>query len=115
MTRMTRFATVFGLTAATTCAIVAASGGSRSSPAAAPGADVMIGGEAPVPGTADAAPSRSARTPLQPVRRSAASAELGFVLGPPADAGTSDGYEPPLPPVPDGGIPDSRIEPRATE
>lgn len=32
----------------------------------------------------------------------------------PYDAGTGDGYTPPLPPIPDGGVPiDSRVEPKA--
>lgn len=29
----------------------------------------------------------------------------------PVDAGTSDGYSPPLPPIPDASLPDSRLEP----
>jgi hypothetical protein len=33
------------------------------------------------------------------------------VSGAPADAGTGDSYTPPLPPVPDAQLPDSRLEP----
>jgi hypothetical protein len=29
-----------------------------------------------------------------------------------ADAATTDGYSPPLPPIPDASLPDSRLEPR---
>lgn len=35
------------------------------------------------------------------------------VSGAPADAGTGDSYTPPLPPVPDAHLPDSRLEPAA--
>jgi hypothetical protein len=35
------------------------------------------------------------------------------VTGAPADAGTGDSYAPPLPPIPDAHLPDSRLEPAA--
>jgi hypothetical protein len=39
--------------------------------------------------------------------------EFAPVVGEPVDAGTDDGYAPPLPPLPDSGLPaDSRLEPR---
>ena len=37
------------------------------------------------------------------------------VSGTPADAGTPDSYAPPLPPVPDAHLPDSRLEPAAEQ
>jgi hypothetical protein len=39
--------------------------------------------------------------------------EFAPVVGDPRDAGPGDGYSPPLPPLPDGGLPaDGRMEPR---
>jgi hypothetical protein len=67
---------------------------------------------APTVGQADAGVPRTSG----PVSRAVVvpTPEFAPVVGAPVDAGTGDGYSPPLPPLPDGGVPgDSRMEPRA--
>jgi hypothetical protein len=108
MTRFTQLASLLAVTGALAGSAVVACGGHPGSP-----------GEMP-----PAAP-RPALTPgpvsltIVPVPELAA-ARYGAAIdpptaGPPGDAGVppADSYTPPLPPLPDGGVPtDSRLEPR---
>jgi hypothetical protein len=70
-----------------------------------------------VPGGSAAMPGASAQAQAMP-EVAASATGLGVVLGPSVgpgtmlDAGTGDAYAPPLPPLPDGGVADSRLEPR---
>lgn len=70
-------------------------------------------------------PVATVRVIPAPEFRSARSAEAGHVaptdaepivepptnVNAPTDAGVKDSYTPPLPPIPDAGLPDSRLEP----
>jgi hypothetical protein len=134
MTRLIQFATASVLTLAVTgvtSAAISACGGRPGSPGELPPM-------APRPGPADptALPIRGVLAPATPSGITApASGPIDAgqpgpvsavsparvvprpvfapVVGEALDAGTSDGYSPPLPPLPDGGGPaDSRMEPR---
>jgi hypothetical protein len=122
MTRLTRFATACALTGILTGAAIAACGGLPGSPGELPPM-------APRPGKADPTAMPVPRDPLFDAGRPRSKGRLSPgpvsmvtslpvpecapVVGEALDAGTSDGYSPPLPPLPDGGLPaDGRLEPR---
>ena len=125
MTRLTRFAIACGLTAAVTAVTgmaASACGGRTGSPGELPPMAPRPGQPDPTalpvprvlpPARATAstdAPPISAVTPASVVPTPV----FAPVVGQPLDAGTSDSYSLPLPPLPDGGVPaDSRLEPRA--
>jgi hypothetical protein len=119
MTRLIRLAIACALTGVTTGAVVAACGVRPGSPGELPPM-------APRPGRADPTTLRLPRVPRPPSGSPTAGSpslvtpaavmpmpEFAPVAGEPMDAGTDDGYSPPLPPLLDGGLPaDGRMEPR---
>jgi hypothetical protein len=141
MSRLTHVLTVFALTGALAGATVAACGARPGAPGEMPPTAPRPGptdpSGAPTPSTpggglGPTVPAGLGRTiddagtpnPLSPGPVSVrtlptpefAATAYGMVSGqqtPPRDAGASDSYAPPLPPIPDGGVPvDSRLEPR---
>ncbi|MEO7735606.1 MAG: hypothetical protein ABIY55_31920 [Kofleriaceae bacterium] len=121
MTRMTHLLSALSLTGVLAAATIAACGGRpgapgemppvapRPDPIGEPGAPPALPAPSELPGDAGV----SVRPGPVSVR-SVPSPEFAPVTGQAAhDAGTSDGYAPPLPPLPDGGVPvDSQLEPR---
>jgi hypothetical protein len=121
MTRYTRLVSALSLSGALVAASIAACGGRQGSPGelppVAPRPD-PIGepGSQPVRATPSALPSDGGVSVRPgPVSVTAVpTPRFSPVVGEAAkDAGTSDGYAPPLPPIPDGGVPtDGRLDPR---
>jgi hypothetical protein len=130
MTRLICFVTACALTGVVTGAAIVACG--------RPGSPGELPPMAPRPGPADptavpvlrrpSAGSNDAGSSLSRRRLSPGPVTMGSstsripvpefapVVGEPVDAGTDDGYSPPLPPLPDGNLPaDGRMEPRLRE
>jgi hypothetical protein len=121
MTRMTQLLSALSLTGVLAGATIAACGGRPGSPGelppVAPRPDpVGEPGSQPLPASPVTMPGEAGVSvrPGPVTITWVPSPTFAPVVGEAAkDAGTSDGYEPPLPPLPDGGIPtDSRLDPR---
>ena len=131
MTRFTSLFSALALAAGAAGATVAACGGKPGAPAevprVAPPPD-LAPAAAPVPqrGGSPTMPGVEARTSAQPgpavhgslrmraVASSIASPEFAPSATVPRDAGDLDSYTPPLPPVPDGRLPDANMQPSLT-
>jgi hypothetical protein len=123
---MFRLATALSLSGGLAAATVIACGGRPGSPAeapplaprpdpAGPGAQPLPANPDPTLTPDDAGPALSpGPVSSVPTVRAVPSPQFAPDTGAAAqDAGVSDSYEPPLPPIPDGGVPiDSRLEPR---
>jgi hypothetical protein len=109
MTRLARFVTACALTAVVTGAAIAACRGAPGSPGELPPM-------APHPERADPTTPLRRPTTALPALIVPTPEFAPVVSDPPVDAGTSDGYTPPLPPLPDGSVPaDGRMEPRLSD
>jgi len=135
MSRLTHLLVVLGLSGTLAGATIAACGhpGSPGELPVAPRPTPVDPNGAPQTPTAtpalapvDAGPTvtksalrtRELPTPDFAPTHASASEPSGTVVGTkgPYDAGTGDGYSPPLPPIPDGSVPiDSRVEPKRGE
>jgi hypothetical protein len=122
MTRLTRLVTACALTSVITGAAIAACGVRPGSPGELPPMAPRPGAADPTTRRLPRAPWRSGESPtaaspsLVTVAAVVPVPEFAPVVGEPRDAGTGDGYSPPLPPLPDGGLPsDGRMEPRVQD
>jgi len=121
LTHLLLSAGLLALTGATTAAIATGCGHSRpgEAPPMAPRPE-SDPANSPLPTTDPSLPNLDAGTQALPSKSPVAVTTVpvpdfqpdGDKARTAADAATTDGYSPPLPPIPDASLPDSRLEPR---